>query len=427
MTEHGASPHPSSGSLGGRPAVAVFATLDTKRPEAARLAASIEDAGAQAVVVDMSLSDDGVTEPATSYTVISRETLLAARGLSRDALTGLARIDRIAIMVDCLRDFVRTSIEGPRPLAGVVIGVGGGTGGSIFRQVCDTVRIGIPKLIVTTKYGPNRPDDLIVFPSVVDIAGKNRLLDQVLDNAGRSAAAIALAQLQRSTTANTVTIGLTMLGITTAGVEAFRAALGDGIGELQVFHANGLGGRAMQKLAEDGRIDAVIDWTTSEFMDELTGGVCAAPVSRLGSATRAGIPLLVVPGGIDAIKLGITVPERFAGRPTIRHSPETTLVRSTAEENARLGRAMGAQLTSSRGAVRVLVPGRGFSSVSGPDGPFWDPAADAAWLAELQRSAVGVRVDVIDAHIDDPVFADAVARTYRELGVGHPGPKPPTD
>ena len=221
------------------------------------------------------------------------------------------------------------------------------------------------------------------MPSVVDIAGVNRLLAPVLANA--AAAICGMAEgVDVAQPPERPTVALTMFGVTTEGANHVRRFLTDAGCEVIVFHANGAGGQTMERLVREGAFKAVVDWTTSEITDELTGGLCTAGPGRLEAAGEAGVPQIVVPGAIDVINVLAPIPERFAGRTHHWHLPTVPLIRTSAEESREIGAWMAAKLSAARGPVRVLVPRRGFSALDKPGGPFEDGAADDAWEAAMR-------------------------------------------
>jgi len=185
-----------------------------------------------------------------------------------------------------------------------------------------------------------------------------------------------------------------------------------------IFHANGVGGPAMENLAAAGALAGVIDYTLSELANSLLDGVHATGPERLRIAGRHGLPQVIVPGCCDFFNQGApdTVPERFRGRASYYHNPVATLVRLSEEEGVALGRLIAERLAEATGPVRVLAPAGGFSLADAPGGALWDPAADAAFLAALRAA---LRPDqpfeLVDAHVDDPEFADRVAATYLSL------------
>jgi uncharacterized protein (UPF0261 family) len=218
-------------------------------------------------------------------------------------------------------------------------------------------------------------------------------------------------------------VAASMFGNTTSCVDAARAILEREDYEVLVFHATGVGGETMEGLIESGQIAGVLDVTTTEWADELMGGVLAAGPTRLEAAAKTGTPAVVAPGCLDMINFWKpeTVPDKYRDRRVYHHNPNTTLVRTTPEDNAELGRIIAAKLNQSRGPVAVFFPTQAISVISQPGGPFHWPEADAALLAALRAH---LRPDIplheLDTTINDPVFAEAMAdallRMMRTVG-----------
>jgi len=248
---------------------------------------------------------------------------------------------------------------------------------------------------------------------VVDVAGLNRISRAVLRNAGRAAAAMAVAGPPPPTEGLKGLVTATMFGVTTPGVTAAREYLESRGYEVLVYHATGTGGRAMEDLVAQGQVDGVLDLTTTEWADEVVGGYLAAGPDRLRAPGRAGIPHVVAPGALDMVNFGgpDTVPERFRDRRLHRHNAQVTLMRTTPAENVAIAREVAVRLNLARGPVAVFLPLRGVSALDREGEPFWDPEADAAFRDTL-RAALAPQVVVyeLDAHINDAAFALAAAR-----------------
>jgi uncharacterized protein (UPF0261 family) len=212
---------------------------------------------------------------------------------------------------------------------------------------------------------------------------------------------------------------MTMFGVTTACVDAVRAAL-EGAREVYVFHATGAGGRAMEKLAESGLVEGLIDVTTTEVADLLMGGVFPCTQDRFGAVARTRLPYVGSVGAVDMVNFGAreTVPARYAGRKLHVHNPQVTLMRTTPEENRAIGAWIAERLNRCEGEVRFLLPLRGVSAIDAPGLPFHDPEADAALFAALRDTLVQTprrRLVEVDAAINDPAFAAALVAAYREI------------
>jgi uncharacterized protein (UPF0261 family) len=395
----------------------VLATLDTKGDEANFVAAEIAARGCQPEILDLSLgpapSAGEIGAGRGGGRDVSREHLAATTGTSVEAIAQMPRADAMKVVGAAAADLVATRVSAGETDG--VLGLGGGTGTWLAGEVFAALPHGFPKLLVSTLTGRDAGYDVAVLTSVVDIAGLNRLLTPVLRNAaaaicGMAAASDVPPEEQRPT------VALTMFGVTTAGATYLRAFLEDAGCEVVVFHANGAGGQTMERLAGTGAFDLIIDWTTSEVTDELTGGICTAGPNRLEAAATSGVPQIVVPGAIDVINVLAPIPARFEGRTHHWHLPTVPLIRTSAQESFRIGAWMGNKLAGASAPVRVLVPTLGFSALDCPGGEFEDEAADRAWEAGL-RSTAGDEIAIVDIpqHINSEAFARATAELALEL------------
>jgi uncharacterized protein (UPF0261 family) len=291
----------------------------------------------------------------------------------------------------------------------------GGTGGSsVVSAALRTLPVGFPKLIVSTAAAGNvapyvGEKDIIMMPSVVDVAGLNRISMPIFSNAAAAVAGMAQAPASQIAAVKPI-VAASMFGNTTACVEACVKALDSKGYEVLVFHATGAGGRTMESLVSDGLVDALLDITTTELADYLTGGVFYAGPDRLAAAGRVGIPHLIVPGCIDMANFGArdTVPAKYveAGRLFYEWNPSVTLMRTNVAENKRMGEIFAARANEARGPVAFLLPLRGVSILDGDGEIFCDRQADAAFMDALRAGLKpGIPVETLDANINDPAFA----------------------
>lgn len=401
--------------------VLLLATLDTKGPEAQHLAAVVRAAGVPALILDLSVFG---TPAATAD--VTREEVAAAAGADVPTLRSLPRADALAVMAEGATMLARRLLDQGR-LAGVAA-VGGSQGTVAGTRVMRTLPFGLPKLMVSTMASGNTQpyvgtaDITMVFP-VVDLSGLNRFSRAVLDNAGRALAGMARGGGPLPAAA-APEIAVTMFGATTPCVMAMTDRLRTLGMEPVTFHANGGGGRALEAWIARGEFSGVLDVTTTELADELAGGHRSAGPHRLEAAGERGIPQVIAPGAMDMVNFGPpdTVPTAYAGRRLYRHNPGTTLMRTTPDENARLGRWMADKVNQGHGPRAVIVPLRGFSAYDIAGGPFFDPEADRAFLDGLrERLAADVPLVEVDAHINDRVFAEAAVELFVGMGVA-PGP-----
>jgi len=302
-----------------------------------------------------------------------------------------------------------------------VIGIGGGGGTSIVTAGMRGLAYGIPKIMVSTlasgDVGPYVGiSDLIMMPAVTDLAGLNRLNRVILHNAAQ--AMLGMVQAPAPQGAGRPALGLTMFGVTTPCVTAITGLLRDRF-DCMVFHATGTGGRTMEKLADSGLLAGFLDMTTTEVADLLCGGVLPATEDRFGAVARTGLPWVGSLGALDMVNFGApdTVPARYAGRLLYRHNPQVTLMRTTPEECAQIGKWIAERLNLCAGPVHLLIPERGISALDVPGGAFHDPVADAALFSAVERELVRTasrRLTRLPLHINDPAFAAAAVAAFAE-------------
>jgi uncharacterized protein (UPF0261 family) len=303
-----------------------------------------------------------------------------------------------------------------------VLAAGGSGNTAIATAAMRALPVGVPKLVVSTMAAGDTSayvdvSDVTVMPAVTDVAGLNSVSARILANAAAAMAGMVTAPPVDLGESRPV-VAATMFGVTTPAVTAAREELERRGYEVLVFHATGTGGRSMESLVEAGFVTGVLDLTTTELADDLVGGVLSAGPHRLEAAGRRGVPQVVSLGALDMVNFGPreSVPARFAERNLYVHNPSVTLMRTTPEECAELGRRLGAKLSGATGPVALFVPLRGISAISGEGGPFFDPAADAALLAGLHETLdPSVEVHEVDAHVNDPAFADAMAGRLDEF------------
>lgn len=382
-------------------------TFDTKGEEYAFLRERIMEAGHDVITVDVGILGEGTSpfhvdiaaeEVARAGGAVLAE--LRARGDRGEAVTAMQRGAQATIA----RLFAEGRFDG-------IVGLGGGGGTAMMTAAMRELPVGVPKLMVSTMASGNTAPyvdvkDITMMYSVVDIAGINPISSRILANAAGAISGM-LAASEPSRNARPL-VAATMFGVTTPCVTAARQQLEKAGFDVVVFHATGSGGRAMEGLIADGYFTAVLDVTTTEWADEVVGGVLSAGPDRLSAAAKAGIPQVISVGALDMVNFGAmdTVPETFRSRNLYRHNATVTLMRTTAEECRAIGRRIIAQVNQSRGPVTVLIPTRGVSMLDASGKPFHDPQADQALFDELRAGArPHVTVRDVDAHINDPAFA----------------------
>jgi uncharacterized protein (UPF0261 family) len=398
------------------PTVVLVGTLDTKGEEYAFLRSRLELAGVGTLVVDVGTQGPPRTEPD-----VPREEVAAAGELDLAALTAAAdRGAAVQAMCAAAPVVVRRLYDEGRCQG--VLAAGGSGNTAIATAAMRALPVGVPKVVVSTMAsGDTSPyvdvSDVVLVPAVTDVAGLNSVSARILANAAAAVAGMVTAPDVDLGPSRPV-MAATMFGVTTPAVTAAREELVGRGYEVLVFHATGTGGRAMEGLVEAGYVAGVLDLTTTELADDLVGGVLSAGPHRLEAAGRLGVPQVVSLGALDMVNFGPrdTVPPAFAGRDLHVHNPTVTLMRTTPDECAELGRRLAAKLSAATGPVALFVPLRGVSAMSGEGGPFADPAADAALRAGLREGlAPHVEVHEIDAHINDPAFAEAMAARLDEF------------
>ena len=390
--------------------IALIGTFDTKGEEFSFLRDRIESAGLRTLMIDVGVlgGPPFAADISQEEVAAAAEEDLAALKTERDRGRSVTAMAVGAKMI-LGRLFEQGAIHG-------VASLGGSAGTAIATAAMRALPYGFPKLMVSTvASGDTRPyvgtRDICMMPSVVDIAGLNRVSRRILSNA---AAAICgmVASEPACGLGEKPAIAATMFGVTTPCVTAARRILEAKGYEVLVFHATGTGGQAMEQLIEDGAFRAVLDLTTTELADELVGGVMSAGPRRLEAAGRKGIPQLVCPGAIDMVNFGPagTVPAPFRRRNLYIHNPSVTLMRTTAEECAKIGRITANKLNFSSGPVTVLIPLQGVSAIDKPGGPFYSQEALNAYRRALKAAlSPTIRLVEIDAHINDAGFARAAA------------------
>ncbi len=395
--------------------IALIGTLDTKGEEFSFLRERIRNAGLGTMVVDVGILGEPQIEPDISRAKVAAAAneVLAALQSERDRGRSVSAMT-LGARVVMRRLFAQQAIHG-------VVSLVGSAGTTIATAAMRALPFGFPKLMVSTvASGDTRAyvgtSDICMMPSVVDIAGLNHVSRRILSNA---AAAICgmVASEPVSTDDERPAIAATMFGVTTPCVAAARRVLEDHGYEVLVFHATGMGGRAMEQLIEDGVFQGVLDITTTELADELVGGVMSAGPRRLEAAGSKGIPQLVCPGAIDMVNFGPpeSVPVHFRNRNLYQHNPSVTLMRTTPEECAEIGRITATKLNGASGPVTVLIPLQGVSAIDRSGEPFYSPAALAAYQRALKSAlSPSVRLSELDAHINDDAFARAAAELLME-------------
>jgi uncharacterized protein (UPF0261 family) len=390
--------------------IAVIGALDTKGAEFAFVKGEIERRGHDALVINTGVMGDPFFAPdiaAEQVAEAAGSSLVALRQQADRGTAITAMTQGIAVLVKSL--YEQQKIDG-------VLAMGGSAGTVIGTAAMRVLPLGVPKVMVSTLASGDvaayvGEKDIVMFHSVVDVAGVNRISGRVYANA--AGAVIGMAETAVPELPTRPLIAASMFGNTTQLVDRCRQLLEDKGYEVLVFHATGSGGRTMENLIAEGYFQGVLDVTTTEWADELVGGVLSAGPTRLDAAGQHNIPQVIAPGCLDMVNFWApaTIPAQFSDRRFYHWNPSVTLMRTTPEENAQLGRILAEKASRSPGPVAFFLPLQGVSLLDAPGKEFWWPEADQALFAAIKAN---VRPDIavyeVDANINDSVFAEAVTK-----------------
>jgi uncharacterized protein (UPF0261 family) len=395
--------------------ILLVGAFDTKGEEFAFVRDVIEARGLNTLLMDTGIMGEPLVAPD-----IPAEEVAEAGGSSLETLRSDGdRGKAVDVMLAGVSKLV-TQLFDEGKFHGI-ISLGGGAGTNIATAGMRQLPVGVPKVMVSTLASGDVSSfvdikDITMMYSVVDIAGLNRLSRRILANAAGAVSGMAEQQIPQ--TEDKPLIAATMFGVTTPCVTEVRRLLEDAGYELLVFHATGSGGRAMEGLIEDGYVVGVADITTTEWCDEVVGGVLSAGPDRLGAAARNGIPQIVSCGALDMVNFHAvdTVPDRFRQRNLYKHNPTVTLMRTTPEECRKIGKEIANKLNQAKGPVVLMLPLKGVSMMDAEGQPFYDPEANQALFDSLRETIrPNVRLVELDLNINDPDFAQAVVNEL--LGV----------
>lgn len=408
-------------------AVLLVGTLDTKGVEFQLVRDLLRQAGVDCLVLDA-----GVLSPPAFAPDVPRDEVYAAAGSSIGAVRAASDRGQAITLAAKGAAAIAQRLLTEGKLDGV-LGLGGSAGTTIGTAVMRALPFGLPKLMVSTMAsGQVRPyvgvRDVTMMYSVVDLSGLNRVSRTVLTNAAHAMIGMVRGQGAGGRgEEDRPVLTATMFGVTTPCVETARATLEIAGHEVLVFHATGTGGQTMEAFITDGIVAGVLDVTTTELADELVGGVLSAGPDRLTAAGLSGVPQVIALGALDMVNFGPpeTVPERFRDREFYQHNPTVTLMRTTPRENDQLGKEIAQKASAARGPTAVFVPLRGVSALDREGQPFWCPEADQALFQSLRNwISPAVPLVELDLHINDPAFAEAMAKSLLEMLSGRPaGPR----
>jgi uncharacterized protein (UPF0261 family) len=303
-----------------------------------------------------------------------------------------------------------------------VLGMGGSGGSSVITAAMRALPIGVPKVMVSTVASGDTSvyvgiKDITMIPSIVDVAGVNLISEKIFKEAAGAICGMVKMDYSPSGEQKPI-ITASMFGNTTPCVDRCREALVQKGYEVLVFHCTGIGGRTMEGLVEDGYVYAVLDITTTEWADEICGGVFSAGPTRLDAPGKVGIPHLIVPGCVDMVNFGPkdTVPEKYKDRLFYEWNPSVTLMRTNVEENKKMGEIFAQKANASKGRVAFLLPLKGVSMLDSEGQPFWWPEADQALFEAIKKNVKpGIAVAEMDCNINDEIFSEKAVDMLMEL------------
>ena len=395
--------------------IALIGALDTKGPEFAYAKQEIERRGHRAFVINTAVMGEPFFAPDVNAAEVAR-----AGGVSLDALRAEADRGRaIEVMVRGAAILSKALYDAGKIDA--VLGMGGSAGTVIATSAMRALPLGVPKVMVSTlASGDVKPyvgtSDIVMMHSVVDVAGVNRISARIYANA--VGAVIGMVETTVPQVQAKPLIAASMFGNTTPAVTRARETFEKLGYEVLVFHSVGTGGATMEQLIRDGFCDGVFDITTTEWADELVGGVLSAGPTRLDAASEKGVPQVIAPGCLDMANFWArsTVPEKFHDRLFYEWNPNVTLMRTTIEENAQLGKILADKANKSAAPVAFFLPLRGVSQLDAPGKEFWNPEADRALYDAIKQNArAGIQVYELDNNINDDAFVDAMTDKLLEF------------
>lgn len=395
----------------------VAGTFDTKGVELNYIRDCLLDRGVKVRTIDLSTSGKPSSADVPPHMIATYH-----RGGASAVFT-----DDRGSSVRAMAEAFENWIVRQRGIGGIISAAGSG-GTALATPAMRRLPVGIPKVMISTVASGEvgqyvGPADIMMMYSVTDVQGLNRISRTILANGANALAGM----VQESGTGHRVKqsggdkpgLGLTMFGVTTPAIQQITAQLQDRY-DCLVFHATGTGGRSMEKLADSGLLSAAIDLTTTEICDMMMGGVFGATEDRFGAFIRTRIPYVGSVGALDMVNFGApdTVPAHYKNRTFVEHNPQVTLMRTTPDENARMGEWIVGRLNEMTGPVRFLIPEGGVSTLDAPGAAFHDPAADRALFDAIEgrfQETSSRRLIKVPHHINDPAFTNAVINALEEI------------
>ncbi|KAJ3692507.1 hypothetical protein LUZ60_012857 [Juncus effusus] len=417
-------------------------TADTKLEELQFLADRVRSAidsftagstKVEVTIVDVSTSNNKTPKITNEIPYISRESILSQQLQDSGFPLPEERGEAISLMSKCLTSFLLNSLQSGNLLG--AIGLGGSGGSALISPALRSLPLGFPKILISTVASGNtepyiQTSDLVLFPSVVDICGINSVSRVIFANAASAFAGMIVGKLhekncgeERESVRNTV--GVTMFGVTTPCVNLVREKLTEKGYETLIFHATGVGGKAMEQLVDQGFIQGVLDITTTEIADYLVGGVMACDNSRFDKIIEKNIPFILSVGALDMVNFGAknTVPSNFSDRKFHIHNEQVTLMRTTIEENKKFARFIAEKINKSKGKVTICLPKNGISALDSEGKPFYDQDTTNALINELDKLIIKSedrQVKIFPYHINDQEFADELVSEFLLMDMKSP-------
>lgn len=396
--------------------IAIIGALDTKGLEFGFLKEEIEKRGCQTFVINVGV----IGEPAFTPDVAAEEVALAGGSQLSELVKRADRGEAMAVMTTGIARIAAKYYEAGK--FDGIISMGGGGGTIMGTSAMRALPVGVPKLMVSTVASGDTSayvgtSDITMMPSIVDVAGLNRISRTIFTNAAGAICGMVTGEVA-SAGEDKPLIAATMFGNTTRAVDNARKIMEANGYEVLVFHATGIGGRTMETLIESGFIAGVLDITTTEWADEVCGGVLGAGPHRLEAAAKAGVPQVVTPACIDMCNFWApeTVPAKYQDRLFYQWNPNVTLMRTNIEENQRMGELFAEKLNMARGPVKVFIPMGGFSEIDYPDKSFWCPEANQAFVDALKKHLrPDIPVEISAKDVNDPEFSSKVAEQLLEF------------
>ncbi len=397
------------------PVIAIIGALDTKGAEFAFLKDQIEQRGHKTLVIDVGIKGSTQLRPD-----VTADEVASAGG---ESLAELAAANDRGRAVTAMGSGICEIVAGlwREKKCDALISMGGSAGTSVGTAAMRALPIGVPKVMVSTVAGTDVSayvgvKDIVMIPSIVDVSGINRISRQMISLAAGCVCGMAETVVPKGE--DRPLIAASMFGNTTDCVQAATKALEEAGYEVLVFHATGVGGRTMESLIEDGYISGVLDLTTTEWADELVGGVLKAGPKRMEAAARGGVPAVAAPGCLDMVNFWApgTIPSKFKGRLFYEHNPNITLMRTNPEECAELGRIFAQKVNLSTGPAAVFLPLKGISVIAMEGQPFHWPEADEALFSAIKENLrPGIPIHELNMDINHPFFAEAAWRELLQL------------